>query len=366
MPLPFRRRWLSRRSLTIIIAAGASVLAVCLALVFTFAVNRSFNVLDYGAKGDGVTDDAGAIQAAVDAAAADGGTLTFPAGTFVVGSPVSLQTGVTLQGIPGQTVLAMPPQSSQTFILDGSDLSDVRVFGLTLRSTGYVANVSGLYLVGGQDCRASQLRLEGLWYGMKLGSGTIARGWRVSDIVARDCLDPLYVSHVHDSSFGALDLQAVKVESNQYHAVYLERECRGLKFTDCIFSGGSGYTLHLWLEGGSSSGLIFENLTLDARAGRYPLVIGGDWSDVTFLNSVLIANSDGAVTQFYGASNITFDRFQASGGEVLTGPDYGEPRGIVFRNGVYEGSELGAGATFENVTLGQPGEGSTTTAAASR
>ena len=44
-----------------------------------------FNVTEYGAKGDGVTDDRAAIQACVDAAhAAGGGTVVFPAGTFIV------------------------------------------------------------------------------------------------------------------------------------------------------------------------------------------------------------------------------------------------------------------------------------------
>lgn len=44
-----------------------------------------FNVLDYGAVGDGTTDDTAAIQAAIDAAdTAGGGTVILPAGTFKV------------------------------------------------------------------------------------------------------------------------------------------------------------------------------------------------------------------------------------------------------------------------------------------
>jgi polygalacturonase len=45
------------------------------------------NVLDYGAVGDNSTNDAAAIQAAVNALPASGGALEFPSGkTFVIGN----------------------------------------------------------------------------------------------------------------------------------------------------------------------------------------------------------------------------------------------------------------------------------------
>lgn len=43
-----------------------------------------FNVKDFGAKGDGVTDDTAAIEAALAAAAAQGGgTIYLDAGTYI-------------------------------------------------------------------------------------------------------------------------------------------------------------------------------------------------------------------------------------------------------------------------------------------
>src|SRR5665811_1372036 len=44
--------------------------------------NYVFDVKDYGAVGDGVTDDSAAIQAAIDGAAAGGGTVFFPKGIY--------------------------------------------------------------------------------------------------------------------------------------------------------------------------------------------------------------------------------------------------------------------------------------------
>jgi hypothetical protein len=65
------------------------------------------NVKDFGATGDGSTDDTAAIQAAVDAAiAAGGGTVYFPAGTYSILS-VDVRHGLTLVG-DGAAVITRP------------------------------------------------------------------------------------------------------------------------------------------------------------------------------------------------------------------------------------------------------------------
>jgi len=89
-----RRRWFA--------PAAAAALADTLATPAAAqspsadAGTRTFNVRDYGAKGDGKTLDTTAVQAAIDACAAErGGTVLIPAGDFVVGT-VELKSNVTL------------------------------------------------------------------------------------------------------------------------------------------------------------------------------------------------------------------------------------------------------------------------------
>lgn len=57
---------------------------------------RIYDIRDFGAKGDGVTLDTAALQAAIDACHKDsGGTVLVPAGTFVIGT-TELKSNVTL------------------------------------------------------------------------------------------------------------------------------------------------------------------------------------------------------------------------------------------------------------------------------
>ncbi|HNR33439.1 MAG TPA: glycosyl hydrolase family 28-related protein, partial [Candidatus Hydrogenedentes bacterium] len=72
---------------------------VPLALCVSHIANAEWRVGDFGAKGDGKTDDTAAFQQALDAAgAAGGGVVEAPAGTFRINGTLSIPAGVTLQG----------------------------------------------------------------------------------------------------------------------------------------------------------------------------------------------------------------------------------------------------------------------------
>ncbi|MDE6553653.1 MAG: right-handed parallel beta-helix repeat-containing protein [Muribaculaceae bacterium] len=69
-----------------------------------------FNVIDFGAKGDGKTLDSPAINAAIEAAVAEGGgQVLLPAGTFLSGS-IRLKSNIELHLSPGCLLLAAPAE----------------------------------------------------------------------------------------------------------------------------------------------------------------------------------------------------------------------------------------------------------------
>lgn len=107
------------------------VLAFCLVLTClnksTFATPGTLNVRDFGATGDGVTDDAPAFQKALDAlATAGGGTLLVPEGKYVIATPVSkdfngLAATITIAGVESLTIPAPPTAGGDQLCL-GLDL----------------------------------------------------------------------------------------------------------------------------------------------------------------------------------------------------------------------------------------------------
>jgi hypothetical protein len=94
-------------------------------------LRESISVKDFGAKGDGTTDDTAAIQAAVTASA--GKALYFPAGTYIVSDIITLVSNTVLYGDQGITTLKLkaksyPAANVSIFVLTG--ISNVYLFGL--------------------------------------------------------------------------------------------------------------------------------------------------------------------------------------------------------------------------------------------
>ncbi len=73
---------------------------------------KDYVVTDFGAVGDGVTDDARAIQRAIDSCtAAGGGSVVFPSGKTFLSGPLKMASYVDLHMEPNSRLLANPDES---------------------------------------------------------------------------------------------------------------------------------------------------------------------------------------------------------------------------------------------------------------
>ena len=99
-----------------------------MALHFSLAA-KTFNVLDFGARGDGVTLDTAAIQRAIDTAATEGGTLLIPhKKTFLI-STLNLKDGIDFQLAGTLLISTNPADYSGDGVLMASNAANLKISG---------------------------------------------------------------------------------------------------------------------------------------------------------------------------------------------------------------------------------------------
>jgi polygalacturonase len=119
-------------------------LILVLALHTAGACAADIDAVAYGAKGDGTTMNTAAIQRAIDAAAKEGGTVVFPAGTYLTGS-IFVKSGVTLKLDKGVTL-----RGSQR--IEDYPMLPTRIAGIEMTWPAALVNVyreHGAAIVGG-------------------------------------------------------------------------------------------------------------------------------------------------------------------------------------------------------------------------
>lgn len=134
-----------------------TVAGLAIAAGVGLCVSDDLSVTEYGARGDGVSDDSSAIQAAVDACGSGGGTVVFPSGTYAVSRPIKLPAGNTaplvLSGY-GATI-RLQAEKPQFLIWNtrssGLTFRHVAVQGFTVDAQGHHP-ASGSWSVVGFDC----------------------------------------------------------------------------------------------------------------------------------------------------------------------------------------------------------------------
>ena len=151
-------------------------------------LNESVSVKDFGAVGDGVTDDTAAIQAAIDSLPAassiadppryglGGGLVTLPSGTYKITSPITITHNVTLQGdTQGASVIKASSNIDLIQIKYGTvSLSDYAIIAPAVRDLqldgGGLAEAGITNRSGGASHPVTYALFEGLQiYGCKVG-----------------------------------------------------------------------------------------------------------------------------------------------------------------------------------------------------
>lgn len=102
----------------------------------------ALSVIDFGAKGDGTTDDSAAILAALTAGAASGQAVFFPGATYIVASQITVPSNSYLYGIYGASIIKYTGTTSSSSAFYQTNSSNIIYRDLVLQSTNTNATAS--------------------------------------------------------------------------------------------------------------------------------------------------------------------------------------------------------------------------------
>lgn len=148
---------LSRRALPLVLGAAAAASAA--ALAYGGEVAQSADVTRYGARGDGVSDDSAAIQAAIDSGAA---LVFFPAGRYLCRRPLVPRSNQTWRGEGmAASLLVQPADDPPSAPFNLMETLGV-VEDVTISDLGFVGNGRRHTERGGDGQRGFAVYIRGL------------------------------------------------------------------------------------------------------------------------------------------------------------------------------------------------------------
>ncbi|QQE13317.1 hypothetical protein JD969_07625 [Planctomycetota bacterium] len=103
-----------------------TIFLICLLCTFISSKLFALDIIEFGAKGDGKTDNTQAFQDAIDACAqAGGGIINIPTGQYLIKSHLTLQHNVTLQGqwVAPPTISRLDSSKTELPYLDQTPLA---------------------------------------------------------------------------------------------------------------------------------------------------------------------------------------------------------------------------------------------------
>src|SRR5450759_1906000 len=350
-----------------------------------------FDVKAFGAKGDGKTPDRDAINKAIEAAAsAGGGTVYFPAGTYLTGS-IRLRSNLTLQFEPGATLEASadpaaydsaePNQWDKFQDFGHSHFHNSLIWGEGLENVSIIGGglISGKALTrgggGGGDkaialklCRKVTLRDFSILTGGHFGILATGVDNLTIDNLSIDTnrdgidLDSCRNVRISGSSVNAPNDDAIVLKGT--HALGFARATENVTITNSLVSG---YDIGSLLDG-TYKRTVKQAPDRDGPTGR--IKIGteseGDFRNITISNVVFdrsrglaLESVDGAHIEDIAISNITMREVSSAPifmrlGSRMRAPE-GTPAGSIRRVNISNVVVYDADPRYGSILSGIPG-----------
>jgi hypothetical protein len=284
---------------------------VCIALILSLTIlsaapsRISINVADFGAKGGAGTDDAKAIQAAIDAAP-PGSSVIFPARDYHLRRPLVLRSNRIYQGRSGAIIHA--PKGEFAAISEYDATSGIVVDGLTFDGGGLSFSGERVPARGIRVLRSAFLNILNsgpdwpVHTGLFCPSGlrdSVIEGNRFYNILDGGSTDPIRLLTANALAvYHGLDRTSIANNSFEkvQQGMYVQFSGDG-PYVDVIVARNSGVKVHrmgIEMQGGGTTNLLVEDNRfvdfLDPNPGTFGISVavdGGKHSVVR--NNIVIA-----------------------------------------------------------------------------
>ena len=328
------------------------------------------SVKDFGAVGDGVTDDTAAMQAAIDYSASAGVAVYFPAGTYLGSIDIaSGYTDVKLFGENRETTILEAVDNSTPTISVHWTAFNVQIESLTIQNTAALNNGShyGIHALGsGSNNGASGLKIKDC---VVDGYNINIRLDEFNDMLVEQCVLSNAVVGGQPAPIGAnfyagsptfacvgLDVNDLYCVSGKY-GMYLENtEGVKLSFLDCVLSSAQGL-IHQRTTS-NTIGMIISDSYFDSTSADAFYLEGVDYGMFTniWCSASTLAGTGNGV-QLVNCSNNMFSNLtaynsKAAGLLLLQDCTFNTFNGCTFNNNTTDGVNIPNSNNYFNVFNG--------------
>lgn len=218
----------------------------------------AINVRSYGAKGDGVTDDTAAIQAAITAGAATRRSIVLPAGTYRTTAPLTLPSNSTLIGYGAKILFDNDNANDSVIVVSG--VSHVSISGLEV--DGQKASVPTVteFKVGIDIKTSTDITLRDLYLHDNKGDGIYVGAAEGMAPCERVTIDNVWCDANYRQGLTLVSIRGCRVTSSRFTGSVGTAPQSGLdiepnfdadvlediRFVACEFSGNAGEGVTGW------------------------------------------------------------------------------------------------------------------------
>jgi len=247
----------------------------------TYTLER--NVKNYGAKGDGSTDDTDAIQAVIDTVGGTGGTVVIPDGTYMINAirnngsrgllvqsnmTIRLSSGAVLKAIPNSSAayaIIFVSQANRVNILGGIVEGERSRHGGTAGESGMGISVASSQNVVIEGVTAKECWGDGFYIGGSSGCQSITLCNVVGDHNRRSGLSAVSVDGlvIRNATFknnrGTLPEAGINLEPN------LDETVANTQILGCTLASNGGNGIQVSVAASNTGKAFIRNTTMDGN-----------------------------------------------------------------------------------------------------